>query len=68
MTVAIAAGVAKGDNLKLAEPRLLGVQQALVADGVNASLIARPSLPDLDATAGPTSDQRVEIILGAQPH
>jgi outer membrane protein OmpA-like peptidoglycan-associated protein len=69
-TVAIAAGVAKGNNLVLAEPRFQSVRQALEAKGVKPSLIARASLPDIDANAGETGDQRVEIILGMEhsPH
>ena len=39
--VAIASGVAQGDNLRLAEPRYLAVQRALVGRGVAAASIAR---------------------------
>jgi outer membrane protein OmpA-like peptidoglycan-associated protein len=61
--VAIASGVAQGDNLKLAEPRYLAVQRALVARGVAERLIARSSLPDTGVNSGPTADTRVEIIV-----
>jgi outer membrane protein OmpA-like peptidoglycan-associated protein len=61
--VAIASGVAQGDNLKLAEPRYLAVQRALIARGVAAGSIARASLPDAGVNSGPTADTRVEIIL-----
>jgi outer membrane protein OmpA-like peptidoglycan-associated protein len=61
--VAIASGVAQGDNLRLAEPRYLAVQRALVARGVAAGSIARSSLPDAGVNTGPTADTRVEIIL-----
>jgi hypothetical protein len=66
-TVGIGAGVAKGNNLKLAEPRFQTVRQALEARGVPASLLARASLPDTDTKAGSAGDQRVEIILGMEP-
>lgn len=61
--VAIASGVAEGDNLKLAEPRFLAVQRALIARGVAQSSIARSSLPSTGVNTGPTADTRVEIIL-----
>src|SRR4051812_40482448 len=41
--VAIASGVAQGDNLRLAEPRYQAVQRALIARGVAAASIARSS-------------------------
>lgn len=61
--VAIASGVAQGDNLRLAEPRYLAVQRALIARGIAAASIARASLPDAGVNTGPTADTRVEIIL-----
>jgi outer membrane protein OmpA-like peptidoglycan-associated protein len=61
--IAIASGVAQGDNLRLAEPRYAAVQRALVARGVAAASIARSSLPDAGVNTGPTADTRVEIIL-----
>jgi outer membrane protein OmpA-like peptidoglycan-associated protein len=61
--VAIASGVAQGDNLRLAEPRYLAVQRALIGRGVAAASIARSSLPDAGVNTGPTADTRVEIIL-----
>jgi len=62
-SVALASGVAVGDNLRLAEPRFEAIRQALVAKGVPVSLIARASLPDAKLDAGPTGDTRVEILL-----
>ena len=61
--VAVASGVAQGDNLKLAEPRYEAVQRALIARGVPAGSIARAALPSTGVNTGPTADTRVEIIL-----
>jgi outer membrane protein OmpA-like peptidoglycan-associated protein len=61
--IAVASGVAEGDNLKLAEPRYLAVQRALIARGVPTGSIARSSLPSAGVNTGPTADTRVEIIL-----
>jgi outer membrane protein OmpA-like peptidoglycan-associated protein len=61
--VAIASGVAQGDNLKLAQPRYLAVQQALIAKGVSTNIIVRSALPDASLPTGPAADTRVEIIL-----
>ena len=61
--VAVASGVAQGDNLKLAEPRYQAVQSALIARGVAADRIARSALPSTGVNTGPTADTRVEIIL-----
>ena len=66
-SVALASGVASGDNLRLAEPRFASIRQALVAKGVAASLIARSSLPDAKLNAGAAGDTRVEIMLLAKP-
>jgi outer membrane protein OmpA-like peptidoglycan-associated protein len=63
-TVAIAAGVASGSNLRLARPRYSVVRQALEARGVASALIAQASLPDSGAAVSETGNQRVEIILG----
>jgi len=65
-SVAIAAGVAVGDNLQLAEPRFAAVQRALMARGVPEAILARSSLPDAKLNVGPTGDQRVEILLLAR--
>lgn len=61
--IAVASGVAEGDNLKLAEPRYLAVQRALIARGVPTGSIARSALPSTGVNTGPTADTRVEIIL-----
>ena len=66
-SVMIAAGVASGDNLKLAQPRFLAVRQALIADGVADDLIARTAIADASMSVGATGDQRVEIKLVAKP-
>lgn len=66
-SVMIAAGVASGDNLKLAQPRFLAVRQALIADGIADDLIARSALSDASLSVGATGDQRVEIKLVAKP-
>jgi outer membrane protein OmpA-like peptidoglycan-associated protein len=66
-TVAIASGVATGDNLRLAEPRYQAIQQALIAGGVPAALIAQSSLPDTKLDVGATGDTRVEILLVSPP-
>jgi hypothetical protein len=66
-SVMIAAGVATGDNLKLAQPRFDAVRAALVADGVSGDLIARSSIADASLSVGATGDQRVEIRLVAKP-
>jgi outer membrane protein OmpA-like peptidoglycan-associated protein len=63
-TVAIAAGVASGNNLRLARPRYTAVRQALETRGVSAAIIAQASLPDSGAEVTETGNQRVEIILG----
>jgi flagellar motor protein MotB len=65
--VALASGVAAGDNLRLAEPRFEAIRQALIAKGVPPNVIARSSLPDATLNAGPTGDTRVEILLLAKP-
>jgi len=68
-SVLIAAGVVAGDNMELSEPRFTAVHDELVADGVNADLIARapipgPKLAETAAKPGAsTADQRVEIRL-----
>jgi outer membrane protein OmpA-like peptidoglycan-associated protein len=67
--VNIAAGIATGDNLKLAQARFETVRQALVADGVADAMIARTAIADASLSVGATGDQRVEIrMVGkAQP-
>jgi outer membrane protein OmpA-like peptidoglycan-associated protein len=65
--VAIASGVAEGDNLKLAGPRFNAIREALVAQGVGAELIARAALPDAKLNVGPNGDQRAEILLAKPP-
>ena len=62
-TVAIAAGIAAGNNLRLAPGRYAAVRQALEARGVESRLIAQASLPSSDAAITETGNQRVEIIL-----
>ena len=66
-SVMIAAGIASGDNLKLAQPRFLAVREALIADGVSEDLIARTAIADASLSVGTTGDQRVEIKLVAKP-
>jgi outer membrane protein OmpA-like peptidoglycan-associated protein len=66
-SVMIAAGIASGDNLKLAQARFLAVRQALIADGVADDLIARTAIADASLSVGATGDQRVEIKLVAKP-
>lgn len=61
--VIVAAGVLTGDNLKLAEPRFFAIRQLLIADGVDASLIARAAIPDAKKDVGGVGNQRVEIRL-----
>ena len=61
--IAIASGVARGDNLRLAEARYQAVQRALIARGVAAASIVRSSLPDAALPTGAAADTRVEIIL-----
>jgi outer membrane protein OmpA-like peptidoglycan-associated protein len=65
--VAIASGVAIGDNLKLAEPRFNSIRQALIAQGVDGDHSARAALPDAKLKVGATGDQRVEILLMPNP-
>jgi len=62
-SIAIASGVATGDNLRLAEPRFNVVRQALIARGVRAEIIARSALADSKLDVGATGDTRVEILL-----
>ncbi len=62
-SVVIAAGVDKGDNLALSEPRYQAVRTGLVSRGVREQLIARAPLPTTEAKTGRTGFQRVEIIL-----
>jgi outer membrane protein OmpA-like peptidoglycan-associated protein len=66
-SVMIAAGIATGDNLKLAQPRFDAVRAALVADGVSDDLIARSAIADASLSVGATGDQRVEIKLVTKP-
>ncbi|MEI9889124.1 MAG: hypothetical protein WDN08_21985 [Rhizomicrobium sp.] len=66
-SVLIAAGIASGDNLKLAQPRFDAVREALIADGVSPDLIARTAIADASLSVGTTGDQRVEIQLVAKP-
>lgn len=62
-SVTLGAGIASGDNLKLAAPRFEAVRQALVADGVASDLIARSAIPDSNLNTGGVGDQCVEIRL-----
>lgn len=50
-------------NPKLADPRFDVVEGALVADGVDAHILARAMLTDMEVKADPTGDHRVEIRL-----
>lgn len=65
--VTIAAGADSDANIKLAEPRYMAVRQSLETRGVAPALIARASLPQIEANAGSTALQRVEIILSPNP-
>ena len=65
--VAVASGVAKGDNLRLAEPRYAAIQKGLMARGISEKLIIRSALPDAKLKVGASGDQRVEIMLLARP-
>ena len=49
------------------EPRYEAVRAALVARGVAPGSITRASLPQIEANAGATAAQRVEIILSPNP-
>ena len=62
-SVMIAAGIATDGNLKLAEPRLLAVRQALIADGVGDHIIFRTAISEAGLSVGEPGDQRVEITL-----
>jgi outer membrane protein OmpA-like peptidoglycan-associated protein len=64
--VMIAGGNAADTNLKLAEPRLLAVRQALIADGVSDQTIFRSAITEAGESVGATGDQRVEITLIAK--
>ena len=64
--VTIAAGTAMDDNLKLADPRLREVRQALIADGVADRLIFVSAIAQASLIVGDTGDQRVEITLVAK--
>ncbi len=57
--------VAPGFNPKLAEPRFVAVEQALIAEGVSERVLARASLTDGEAKIGMTGNRRVEIRLFA---
>jgi outer membrane protein OmpA-like peptidoglycan-associated protein len=50
-------------NKKRAEGRIVTVQQALVADGVDPSLFLKIPVGAPDDSAGPTGDRRIEIRL-----
>jgi outer membrane protein OmpA-like peptidoglycan-associated protein len=54
---------APGYDPKLAEPRFIAVEQALVAAGVDPNTLARAELTDLEAKVGATGDRRVEIRM-----
>ena len=64
--VTIGAGVSSGSDPHLSQPRFGAVRDALVADGVDANLIARASIADDGVDAGTVGDQRVEIRLTAK--
>jgi outer membrane protein OmpA-like peptidoglycan-associated protein len=66
-SVMIAAGVADGEKLKLAQIRFDVVRNALIADGVDAELIAHTAMVDTALEVGATGDQRVEIKLVSKP-
>jgi len=66
-SVTIAAGADSNASIKLAEPRYLAVRQGLEARGVDGARITRASLPQIEANAGSTAMQRVEIILSPNP-
>lgn len=66
-SVMIAAGVADGEKLKLAQTRFDVVRNALIADGVDAELIAHTAMVDTALEVGATGDQRVEIKLVPKP-
>ncbi len=55
--------IAPGYDPKLAEPRFIAVEQALVAAGVDPNTMARAELTDLEAKVGATGDRRVEIRI-----
>jgi len=61
--VMIAAGNATDDKLKLAEPRLLAVRQALIGDGVSDHIILRSAIAEASDSVGETGDQHVVITL-----
>ncbi len=65
-SVALASGVAVGDNVRLAEARFEVIRAGLISKGVPATLIARSSLPDAKLDAGLAGDTRVEIMLLAK--
>ncbi|MDE2498574.1 MAG: OmpA family protein [Alphaproteobacteria bacterium] len=52
-----------GSNPKLADSRFNAVEAALVADGVDARIVARAMLTDLEVKAGPDGNRRAEIRL-----
>jgi outer membrane protein OmpA-like peptidoglycan-associated protein len=54
---------APGYDPKLAEPRFIAIEQALIAAGVDSKIMERGALTDLEAKVGATGDRRVEIRL-----
>ena len=64
--VTIAIGNATDEDLRLADPRLLAVRQALIADGVPDQMIVPSSVTGASVSVGETGDQRVVITLIAK--
>ena len=64
--VMIGIGNATDANLKLADPRLLAVRQALIADGVPDQMIVPSAITGASVSVGETGDQRVVITLIAK--
>jgi len=64
--VTIAVGNATNKDLRLADPRLLAVRQALIADGVPDQMIVPSAITGASVNVGETGDQRVVITLIAK--
>lgn len=52
-----------GFDTKLAGPRFIAVEQALIADGVGHELLSRAELNDQEAAIGASGNARVEVRL-----
>ena len=61
--VMLAVGHAPDETLKLADPRLLAVRQALIDDDVPDQIIVPSTITGASASVGATGDQRVVITL-----